>query len=163
MDVVNGHGGWGRRRIRHKCPRLPRPGEGDFHGFGCDAKRRYPDRAFSNCRRKTGIRCDRLIRQFEKPVYRAAFWCERVLKSLPYLSRGEGAQGRKEVPVATKIMNGFPLRRCSWFFNPIVSNAPCHRMIRWLDSVCLRQITFKVCGFDGAKHQKRARGVANGT
>jgi hypothetical protein len=39
----------------------------------------------------------------------------------------------------TKIMNGFPLRRCSWFFNPIVPDALARKMIRWLDLVCLKQ------------------------
>jgi hypothetical protein len=35
------------------------------------------------------------------------------------------------------IVNGFPLRRCSWIFDPIVSNALRRRMVRWLDTVCL--------------------------
>jgi hypothetical protein len=45
--------------------------------------------------------------------------------------------------VARKIMNGFPLRRCSWPYKPIVSIAMTRQMIRWLDSVCLKQATFK--------------------
>jgi hypothetical protein len=43
-----------------------------------------------------------------------------------------------------KIMSGFPLRRCSWFFNPIVPDALSRKMIRWLDLVCLKQVTVKV-------------------
>lgn len=45
--------------------------------------------------------------------------------------------------MATKIRSGFPLRRCSWAYDPIVSFAVTHVMIRWLDSVCLKQVTFK--------------------
>lgn len=44
----------------------------------------------------------------------------------------------------TKIMNGFPVRRCSWFFNPIVPDALARKMIRWLDLVCLKRVTLKV-------------------
>ena len=47
------------------------------------------------------------------------------------------------LPMVTKIMNGFPVRRCSWFFNPIVPNALSRKMIRWLDLVCLKQVTLK--------------------
>jgi hypothetical protein len=39
------------------------------------------------------------------------------------------------------IVNGFPLRRCSWVFEPIVSNVQRRRMFRWLNAVCLRQGT----------------------
>jgi hypothetical protein len=46
--------------------------------------------------------------------------------------------------MAGKIMNGFPLRRCSWFFNPIVSVVLSREMIRWLDVVCLKQAILKV-------------------
>jgi len=45
--------------------------------------------------------------------------------------------------MVTEIMNGFPLRRCSWFFNPIVPNALSRKMIRWLDLVCLKQVALK--------------------
>ena len=44
----------------------------------------------------------------------------------------------------TKIMNGFPLRYCSWSFNPIVPAALSHKMIRWLNVVCRKQAGFKV-------------------
>ena len=44
----------------------------------------------------------------------------------------------------TKIMSGFPVRRCSWSFSPIVPGALSRKMIRWLDLVCLRHVTFKV-------------------
>jgi hypothetical protein len=37
--------------------------------------------------------------------------------------------------VHAKIMIGFPLRRCSWLFNPIVPVALTQRMIQWLDAV----------------------------
>lgn len=37
-----------------------------------------------------------------------------------------------------KIISGFPLRRCSWFFNPIAPDALSRKMIRWLDLVCLK-------------------------
>ena len=43
----------------------------------------------------------------------------------------------------TKIMNGFPLRHCSWSFNPIVPAALSRKMIRWLDVVCLKQVSFR--------------------
>jgi len=39
------------------------------------------------------------------------------------------------------IASGFPLRRCSWAFDPIVSEALGRRMIRWLDKVCLRRLS----------------------
>jgi hypothetical protein len=44
----------------------------------------------------------------------------------------------------TNIMNGFPLRHCSWSFNPIVPAALSRKMIRWLDVVCLKQDSVKV-------------------
>jgi hypothetical protein len=40
-------------------------------------------------------------------------------------------------PMGKTIVSGFPLRRCSWIFDPIVSIALRRRMIRWLDAVCL--------------------------
>ena len=43
----------------------------------------------------------------------------------------------------TKINNGFPLRLCSWSFNPIVPASLSGKMIRWLDVVCLKQVSFK--------------------
>jgi len=42
-----------------------------------------------------------------------------------------------------KIMTGFPLRRCSWPYRPIVTVALTRRMIRWLDSVCLKRVSFR--------------------
>lgn len=45
--------------------------------------------------------------------------------------------------MTTKITNGFPLRRCSWSYRPITPTALTRRMIRWLDSVCLKPVTFK--------------------
>jgi hypothetical protein len=43
----------------------------------------------------------------------------------------------------TKIINGFPLRYCSWLFNPIVPAALSCKMIRWLDVVCLKLVSFR--------------------
>jgi hypothetical protein len=37
-----------------------------------------------------------------------------------------------------RILIGFPLRRCSWSFRPIVPAQPTRSMIRWLDAVCVR-------------------------
>ena len=34
------------------------------------------------------------------------------------------------------IRSGFPLRRCSWSYAPIVSVERTRAMIRWLDSAC---------------------------
>jgi hypothetical protein len=47
-------------------------------------------------------------------------------------------------PMLTKITNGFPLRRCSWSFSPVVPDALSRKMIRWLDLVCLKQVALKV-------------------
>ena len=43
----------------------------------------------------------------------------------------------------TKIMSGFPLRRCCWSYSPIVSSTLTTRMIRWLDSVCAGQVALR--------------------
>lgn len=45
--------------------------------------------------------------------------------------------------MSVAIRNGFPIRRCSWSHEPIVSAALTRRMIRWLDSVCARRVAFK--------------------
>jgi hypothetical protein len=37
-----------------------------------------------------------------------------------------------------KVSTGFPLRRCSWSYRPIVSATLTRRIIRWLDLVCVR-------------------------
>ena len=37
------------------------------------------------------------------------------------------------------ILIGFPLRRCSWSFLPIVAGRPTRSMLRWLDAVCVRR------------------------
>jgi hypothetical protein len=63
--------------------------------------------------------------------------------------------------MATKIMSGFPMRRCSWSYRPIAPTVPTRRMIRWLDSVCLKHVTFRG-ELDGTKHRERTPGVANG-
>ena len=42
------------------------------------------------------------------------------------------------------IGTGFPLRRCSWAFAPIVPDVIGRQMIRWLDLVCLRQPALKL-------------------
>ena len=41
--------------------------------------------------------------------------------------------------MAAKIISGFPLRRCSWYYMPIVPIANTRRMMRWLDVVCLKR------------------------
>lgn len=41
------------------------------------------------------------------------------------------------------ITNGFPLRRCSWLYSPIVSTALTRRMLRSLDKICLKRIVAK--------------------
>jgi hypothetical protein len=64
--------------------------------------------------------------------------------------------------MAAKIMSGFPVRRCSWSYKPIVPVALTRRMIRWLDSVCLKQATFKR-EFDDSERESKGRGAANGT
>jgi hypothetical protein len=43
--------------------------------------------------------------------------------------------------MAARILIGFPLRRCSWPFRPIVSAQPTRSMIRWLDAVCVKRQT----------------------
>lgn len=45
--------------------------------------------------------------------------------------------------MAAKVMSGFPIRRCSWSYKPIVPAALTRTMIRWLDSVCLKRATCK--------------------
>ena len=42
------------------------------------------------------------------------------------------------------IVNGFPLRRCSWVFNPIVTDVLNGKMVRWLDFVCQQQPSVKL-------------------
>ena len=53
-------------------------------------------------------------------------------------------ENAERFPMLTKINNGFPLRLCSWSFNPIVPASLSGKMIRWLDVVCLKQVSFKV-------------------
>jgi hypothetical protein len=45
--------------------------------------------------------------------------------------------------MVAKIIAGFPLRRCSWSYSPIVSGTLSNRMLRWLDSVCLKRLPLK--------------------
>ena len=61
----------------------------------------------------------------------------------------------------SKIMRGFPVRRCSWSCKPIVPIAMTRRMFRWLDSVCLKQVTFKSESGD-AKNKYGTTGVVYG-
>ena len=42
-----------------------------------------------------------------------------------------------EIPVTARIMNGFPLRRCKRFFNPIAPGVLSRKVIRWLDGANL--------------------------
>lgn len=64
--------------------------------------------------------------------------------------------------MAAKIMSGFPVRRCSWSYKPIVPIALTRRMILWLDSVCLKPATLKR-EYDDSKHEKQGRGARNDT
>jgi len=57
------------------------------------------------------------------------------------VARFGGARATKNEgsKMAAKIMGGFPVRRCSWSYKPIVTLALTRTMIRWLDSVCLKR------------------------
>lgn len=62
----------------------------------------------------------------------------------------------------SKIINGFPLRRCSWLYAP-VAPAPLTRvMIRWLDSVCTSRAAQKH-GRSDTKVMSEAKVVISGT
>ncbi|HLW80869.1 MAG TPA: hypothetical protein VKS20_02390 [Candidatus Acidoferrales bacterium] len=63
--------------------------------------------------------------------------------------------------MATKIMSGFPLRRCSWYYTPIVPILSTCRMMRWLDAVCLKQVTFNMSLMTHGTTKER--GVDSGT
>jgi hypothetical protein len=63
--------------------------------------------------------------------------------------------------MASKIVSGFPIRRCSWSYRPVVPSVLTRRMIRWLDSVCLKRATFQRES-DDAKKRNKASGVTNG-
>ena len=52
-------------------------------------------------------------------------------------------ENAERFPMLTKINNGVPLRFCSWSFNPIVPTSLSGTIIRWLDVVCLKQVSFK--------------------
>lgn len=66
--------------------------------------------------------------------------------------------------MVTKIVAGFPLRRCSWAYEPIVSVALTDRMVRWLDSVCLKQVAFNFKGgLDCGRRRQRVLGETIGT
>ena len=41
------------------------------------------------------------------------------------------------------ITSGFPLRRCSWIYAPVVARPLTRSMIRWLDSVCTSRMDQK--------------------
>jgi hypothetical protein len=57
------------------------------------------------------------------------------------------------------IVNGFPLRRCSWIFDPIVSNALRRRMVRWLDAVCLPATGRKTKSLPGSEYAPELKSV----
>lgn len=65
--------------------------------------------------------------------------------------------------MALKIKNGFPLRRCSWAYNPIVPIALSRKMIRWLDFVCVRQASSTGTNPAARRNRKEVRGVTYGT
>lgn len=60
------------------------------------------------------------------------------------------------------IRTGFPLRRCSWSYAPIVSGDRTRAMIRWLDSVCISRVAQKH-GRGGTKVMSEAKRTINGT
>jgi hypothetical protein len=57
------------------------------------------------------------------------------------------------------IVNGFPLRRCSWIFDPIVSNVLRRRMVRWLDAVCLPPKHRKLKSLPGSANAPELKSV----
>jgi hypothetical protein len=63
--------------------------------------------------------------------------------------------------MVAKITNGFPIRRCSWSYKPVLSGVMTRRMIRWLDSACLKKTSVKGESNYGTK-KERAPGVTNG-
>lgn len=71
------------------------------------------------------------------------------------------ARDQNEFQMIAKIMNGFPIRRCSWSYKPVVSRTTTRRMIRWLDSVCLKKTDVKHESNE-AKQKERAPGVTDG-
>lgn len=62
-----------------------------------------------------------------------------------------------------KIKRGFPLHRCSWVYDPIVSLAQTHRMVRWLDFVCVSRPSVGTRAGRASGSKNGAKGVANGT
>lgn len=65
--------------------------------------------------------------------------------------------------MALKIKNGFPLRRCSWAYVPIVPIALSRKMIRWLDFVCVRQASSKATNQAAGRTWEEVPGVTHGT
>jgi hypothetical protein len=59
--------------------------------------------------------------------------------------------------MAAKIMSGFPIRRCAWSYKPVVPGALTRRMIRWLDSVCLKRVVFKSESANAKDRKERSR------
>jgi len=64
--------------------------------------------------------------------------------------------------MVNKIINGFPLRRCSWLYAPVAPGPMTRKMIRWLDSVCTLRAAQKH-GVDGRKVTVEAGGFLNET
>jgi hypothetical protein len=63
--------------------------------------------------------------------------------------------------MANKIMNGFPLRRCSWLYMPVVPALSTRVMIRWLDSVCASRVAQKQ-GSRGRRVVSEVKGLTLG-
>jgi hypothetical protein len=57
-----------------------------------------------------------------------------------------------------KVSTGFPLRRCSWSYSPIVSATLTRRIIRWLDLVCVRPRQVQGISHDDSEHRYRNSG-----
>jgi len=61
-----------------------------------------------------------------------------------------------------KIMNGFPLRRCSWLYAPVAPASLIRVMIRWLDSVCTLRVA-QNHGRGGTRVTLETKGTIHGT
>ena len=57
------------------------------------------------------------------------------------------------------IINGFPLRRCSWVFDPIIPGILGRRMIHWLDAVCLAAKHRKLASLPNREHPQELKSL----
>ena len=75
---------------------------------------------------------------------------------------GIGSRRKARYPMAMTIRSGFPLRRCSWSYDPIVSPALVRRLIRWLDFVCVTQTPYRATSSAVRRDRREGQGVSNG-